>query len=181
VIVPRIWNLSRGNRIDRPTALSEVRLGIEATLGAKVMRCIGILLMGMAFLTPVGASAAEPDLKGSWSCDPTPILIRNEWTTLVYKIEVSEQRDALFKATIQWTLPESAGVEGNQQGKNSFSGTVEAFGIFDFNGETFDIVAYKDGHRHHGRLSDANTMLLVGSETGDDAWVSRNRCHRQEG
>lgn len=141
-------------------------------------RAAAIALMGWAgFAGPVAAQSI-PDLVGSWACDPAPMVIRDTWTTLTYTFEIADQRDALFTTVMHWALPEDEGAAGNQDGKSAFSGTIPVLGVIDWDGESVDMVAYGDGHRHHGTLVDADTIRFVHSETGDNAWVSRTICRR---
>lgn len=138
--------------------------------------CIALMVWtGLA--APVSAETI-PDLKGAWTCDPSPMVIRDTWTTLTYTFEIKDQRDALFTAEMHWALPEEKGGAGNQDGKSSFSGTIPVLGVIDWDGGSVDMVAYGDGHRHHGTLVDADTIRFVHSETGDNAWVSRTICRR---
>jgi hypothetical protein len=139
---------------------------------------------GIAMLAWVGAAApalaqSSPDLVGSWACDPAPMVIRDTWTTLTYTFKIADQRDALFTGEMHWSLPQDKGAAGNQGGESSFSGTIKVLGVIDWDGVSIDMVAYGDGHRHHGTLVDANTIRFVHSETGDNAWVSRSVCRRQ--
>jgi len=125
------------------------------------------------------ADAKAPDLTGTWQCDPAPMLIRGEWTTLKYDIEISEQRDNLFKGTFSWTLSEETGVKGEGvTGEKSFKGEWTALGVIGWDGKTVEVVSYKDLQRHSGTLEDANTIRFVHSKVGDDAWVSRSTCKR---
>jgi hypothetical protein len=141
---------------------------------------------GIALLTWVGAAGpvlaqSTPDLTGFWACDPAPMVIRDTWTTLTYTFKIADQRDALFTGEMHWSLPRDKGAAGNQGGEASFSGTIKVLGVIDWDGVSLDMVAYGDGHRHHGTLVDANTIRFVHSETGDNAWVSRTVCRRQPG
>jgi len=54
-------------------------------------------LFAFALVLMVSSAHAETDLTGTWQCDRAPMLIRGEWTTLKYDIEISEQRDNLLK------------------------------------------------------------------------------------
>lgn len=132
-----------------------------------------------------GASAAHaqsdiPDMTGHWDCDPADMLIRDQWTTLTYALDVTEQRGALMEGAFTWTLPKDEGVTGNQGGENLYSGTIKVLGVIDWNNSGVEMVAYGDGHRHSGTFIDADTIRFVHSETGDAAWVSRTVCHRQK-
>jgi hypothetical protein len=130
--------------------------------------------------SPVQAKSNLPDLKGKWRCTPAPMLIRGDWTTLTYSIDISEQRDALFKGTFHWTLPEKTDVKGERvTGAKAFEGTWTALGVVDWDGKTVEIVSYKGLQRHVGTLVDADTIRFVHSKVGDDAWVSRSTCKRQ--
>jgi hypothetical protein len=129
---------------------------------------------------PTGAKSQVPDLMGKWECDPAPILIRGEWTTLTYTFELSEQREGLFEATFHWALPKDKAVKGEKvTGERSFEGEWTGFGVVGWDNSTVEIVTYKDVARHTGRLEDANTLRFVHSKIGDDAWVSRSTCRRQ--
>lgn len=139
------------------------------------------LLLSLGLAVPAAAQSSPPDLGGDWACDATPMLIRGEWTTLTYAITIADQRDALFTAEMDWSLPPDNDVTGNQAGTSSFSGTIKALGVIGWDNETVDMVAFGDGHRHHGTLVDANTIRFVHSETGDDAWVARSVCRREGG
>jgi hypothetical protein len=79
------------------------------------------------------------------------MLIRGDWTTLTYIIDISEQRDALFKGTFHWTLPEKTDVKGEEvTGAKSFEGTWTALGVVDWDGTTVEVVSLKDVQRHVG-------------------------------
>lgn len=142
-----------------------------------MLKATGIALVVLAGVA-MPASAEVPNLAGSWTCDAAPMVIRDQWTTLTYTIDVAEQKEALFTGEMTWVLPKDKGAEGNQGGESSYSGTIKFLGVVDFDDTTFEIVAYGDGHRHQGTLVDADTFRLVSSETGDNAWVSRSVCHR---
>lgn len=122
-----------------------------------------------------------PDLVGQWACDPAPMVIRDQWTTLTYTFAIADQREALFTGEMHWSLPKDAGAEGNQGGADSFSGTIKVLGMIGWDGKTVEMVAYGDGHRHSGTLVDNDTIRFEHSETGDNAWVSRSTCRRQAG
>lgn len=122
-----------------------------------------------------------PNMAGAWTCDPAPMVIRGQWTELTYTMEIAEQKDALFTGEMHWSLPENKGAAGNQDGQSSFSGTIKILGVVDWDGASVDMVAYGDGHRHHGTFVDPDTIRFVHSETGDNAWVSRTVCHRDSG
>lgn len=139
-----------------------------------------LLLIPAALASPAAAQTAAPDLTGDWVCDPSAMLIRDEWTTLTYTFTVSEQRDALFKAEMHWSLPPEAKAEGNQGGEDSYSGTIKVLGVIDFDNLGIEMVAYGDGHRHSGRIVHPDTIEFVHSETGDNAWVSRSTCRRSK-
>lgn len=138
---------------------------------------LAVLAATTAFL-PIDAHAELPDLTGKWACDRAEILIRNQWTMLDYAIEISEQRGPLMKAQIDWALPEEKGVQGQQGGASSYSGSVKALGRVNWDETSIELVAFGDTHRHHGKLVDADTIKLESSESGDDAWVSRTTCRR---
>ena len=133
-------------------------------------------------LTSTSAQASSvPDLVGTWNCTPAPMLIRGEWTTLTYKIEIGEQRDSLFKGTFHWTLPEEKGVSGEKvTGEKAFEGTWTALGVIGWDGSTVEVVSYRSVQRHTGTLDGADTIRFVHSKIGDDAWVSRSTCKRQK-
>jgi hypothetical protein len=131
--------------------------------------------------TPAVGQTDIPDLTGTWACDPSDMLIRDQWTTLTYTLVVSDQRGALMEGAFTWVLPPDTGVTGNQGGKNIYSGTIKVLGVIDWDNTSVDLVAYGDGHRHHGTLVDPDTIRFVHSETGDAAWVSRTICRRQAG
>lgn len=143
-------------------------------------KLIGVVILSVGFVGTAVAQSAAPDLAGEWSCDPAPMVIRGDRTTLTYAISIGEQQDGLFTAEMTWTLPESDGVQGNQQGVSSFTGTVTAYGVVDWDNQAIEMVAYKDLHRHSGTIVDADTIRFVHSEVGDDAWVSRSVCHRSK-
>ena len=135
------------------------------------------LVMAVA---PAQAESEMPDLTGKWACDPAPMLIRGEWTELVYTIDIAEQRDALFEGTFTWTLSEEIGVEGEKiSGEKALDGKWTGFGVIGWDNKTVEVVSYKDQQRHTGFLEDANTIRFVHSKIGDDAWVSRSTCKRQ--
>jgi hypothetical protein len=141
--------------------------------------CLVALVFVLA-AAPAQATSDLPDLKGTWRCTPAPMLIRGDWTTLTYSIDISEQRDALFKGTFHWTLPEKTDVKGESvTGAKSFEGTWTALGVVDWDGTTVEIVSFKGLQRHVGTLVDADTIRFVHSKVGDDAWVSRSTCKRQ--
>jgi hypothetical protein len=132
-------------------------------------------LFAFALALMVASAHAEtkaPDLTGTWQCDRAPMLIRGEWTTLKYDIEISQQRDNLVKGTFAWTLSEENGVKGEGvTGERSFKGEWTALGVIGFDGKTVEVVSYKDLQRHSGTLEDANTIRFVHSKVGDDAWM----------
>ncbi len=138
-----------------------------------------VLLLSVGLAGPASAQSNPPDLVGDWVCDPSDMLIRDQWTTLTYTFTILEQRDALFKAEMHWSLPPDKDVTGNQLGTNSFSGTIKALGVIDWDNRGIEMVAFGDGHRHRGMLIDPDTIQFVHSEAGDDAWVSRSICRRQ--
>ena len=143
------------------------------------VHCLVALALVLA-ASPAQAKPDVPDLKGKWSCAPAPILIRGDWTTLTYTIDIREQREALFKGTFHWTLPEETGVKGEKvTGDKSFEGAWTALGVVGWDGLTVEIVSFKGLQRHAGTLEDANTIRFVHSKVGDDAWVSRSTCKRQ--
>jgi len=144
-------------------------------------RTTGIALMAWAAMATPVLAQSTPNLVGAWVCDPAPMVIRDKWTTLTYTFEIADQRDALFTGEMHWSLPPDKGAEGNQDGQSSFSGTIKVLGVIDWDGQSVDMVAFGDGHRHHGQLIDADTIRFVHSETGDNAWVSRSVCHRKTG
>jgi hypothetical protein len=144
-----------------------------------LIHCLVAVALVLA-ASPVQAKSDLPDLKGKWVCDPAPMLIRGDRTTLTYTIDISEQREALFKGTFYWTLPEETGVKGEEvTGEKSFDGTWTALGVVDWDGATVEIVSFKGLQRHVGTLEDADTIRFVHSKVGDDAWVSRSTCKRQ--
>jgi hypothetical protein len=125
------------------------------------------------------ADSKLPDLTGTWECDPAPMLIRGEWTTLKYAIEIGEQREHLFKGKFSWTLPEKNDVEGEAvTGKKSFEGEWTALGVIGWDGTSVEIVSLDDLQRHSGILEGTDTIRFVHSKVGDDAWVSRSTCRR---
>jgi hypothetical protein len=130
--------------------------------------------------TPVAAESAVPDLRGTWTCDTSELLIRDQWTRLTYTIDVVEQRGALMKANFTWTLPNDKGVTGQQGGKSSFSNVSKTLGVIGWDNTSVDFVAYGDVNRRNGKLIDANTMQFVNSEVGNDAWVNRTVCRRKK-
>ncbi len=136
------------------------------------------MLVATAGLLPANAQAKLPDLTGKWVCDPAEILIRDQWSTLKYTIEISEQRGPLMKAQIDWGLPTEEDVKGEQGDASSFSGKVKALGRINWGDTSIELVAFGDTHRHHGQLVDADTIKLQSSEAGADAWVSRTTCRR---
>jgi hypothetical protein len=108
------------------------------------------------------------------------MLIRGEWTTLTYAIDIAEQKDALFKGTFHWTLSQESGVKGEREGgEKSFEGEWTALGVVGWKGKTVEIVSLKDRERAVGTLKGDDTIRFVHSKTGDDAWVSRSICKRQ--
>ena len=74
----------------------------------KALSVTALLMVGTA--GPVSAQADIPDLTGAWTCDPAPLLIRGEWTTLTYTYEVRDQKDGLFVADMVWDLPPAESV-----------------------------------------------------------------------
>jgi len=143
------------------------------------MHCLVALVFVLA-ASPAQAKSDLPDLKGTWRCAPAPMLIRGDWTTLTYSIDIGEQREALFKGTFHWTLPEETGVKGEKvTGEKSFEGTWTALGVVGWDGATVEIVSFKGLQRHAGTLEDADTIRFVHTKIGDDAWVSRSTCKRQ--
>ena len=144
------------------------------------MRGLPFALVVFLIALPVEARSEVPDLTGRWDCTPAPILIRGEWTMLTYTFEISEQREGLFKATFHWTLPEDKAVQGEKvTGERSFEGEWTGFGVIGWDNSTVEIVTFKDLARHTGSLEDPNTLRFVHSKIGDDAWVSRSTCRRQ--
>ncbi len=144
------------------------------------MRTLARLLCLVPFSMPVQAQSEVPNLVGTWACDPAPILIREDWTTLTYTIQITEQREGLFRGTFSWTLPEEHGVKGEKvNGEKSFKGEWTALGVVGWDNTTVEVVSYKSVQRHEGTLVDANTLRFVHSKIGDDAWVSRSVCKRQ--
>ena len=138
-----------------------------------------VALAVVAIAVPAQAQPDMPDLTGKWTCDPAPMLIRGEWTELVYTIDIAEQRDALLKGTFNWALSKTAGVEGEQVGgERALEGEWTALGVIGTDNATVEIVSYKDLQRHSGFLIDANTIRFFHSKIGDDAWVSRSTCKR---
>lgn len=139
------------------------------------------LLLGLAFAlaaSPVQATKSV-DMKGSWACEPAPMLIRGEWTTLTYRIEIAEQRDHLFKGTFHWTMPEDKGVKGEKtSGERAYEGTWTALGVIGWD-RTIEIVSLGGAERTFGTLKGKDTIRFVHGKTGDDAWVSRTVCQRQ--
>ena len=132
-----------------------------------------------AFSTPAAAENAIPSMKGTWVCDRTELLIAGQWTTVDYRIEVTEQRGPLLKTSLHWSLPKTKTVTGNQGRWGLYDATLETFGVFDWNGTTIDFVAYGDTSRRRGTLVDSDTMRLVSSESGNAAWVNRTVCRRK--
>ncbi len=139
----------------------------------------GLALLAWAATAVPALAQSTPNLVGAWACDPAPMVIRDTWTTLTYTFEIAEQRDALFTGEMHWSLPREAGAEGNQGGQSSFSGTIKVLGVIDWDGKSVDMVAFGDGHRHHGTFVDADTIRFVHSEAGANAWVSRSVCRRR--
>ncbi|MEM7399060.1 MAG: hypothetical protein AAGF48_10545 [Pseudomonadota bacterium] len=128
---------------------------------------------------PAHAQSDMPELTGKWTCEPAPMLIRGEWTELVYTFEIAEQRGPLFKGTFKWTLSKEADVKGELVGgEKALEGEWTALGVISTDNTTVEIVSYKDLQRHSGTLEDANTIRFVHSKVGDDAWVSRSTCER---
>ncbi|WP_421726470.1 hypothetical protein [Bauldia sp.] len=119
-----------------------------------------------------------PDLTGKWACDPAPMIIRGERTTLTYTFTISDLKDGLFTTEMYWSLPPSGGAQGNQEGVSSFSGKVTVFGAIGWDNRSIEMVAFKDLHRHVGTIVDADTIRFIHSEIGDNAWVSRSVCRR---
>jgi len=144
------------------------------------MRKMLFALVFVLTAAPAQASSKLPNLVGTWECEPAPMLIRGEWTTLTYKIEIGEQRDSLFKGTFHWTLPEEKGVSGEKvTGEKAFEGAWTALGVIGWDGKTVEVVSYRSVQRHMGTLDGADTIRFVHSKIGDDAWVSRSTCKRQ--
>ena len=129
--------------------------------------------------SPAEALSDTPDLTGKWTCNDSPILIRGEWSTLQYTIEIKEQRNELLKGTFTWVMPEEKGVQGEKTtGERAYEGAWTALGIVGWDGKTVEIVQYKGLQRHSGTLEDADTIRFIHSKIGNDAWVSRSTCKR---
>jgi len=139
-----------------------------------------VLAAAVALSAPAVAEPVLPDLTGQWVCEPSDLLIRDQWTRLSYTIDITEQRGALMKANFHWALPKDKGVTGQQGGTSSFSNLSKTFGVIGWDNASVEFVAYGDTNRRKGRLVDANTLQLVNSEAGDDAWVSRTVCRRKK-
>lgn len=141
----------------------------------------GVAVAMMIGLAAPAQAQSTPNMVGGWTCDPAPMVIRDQWTELTYTMTVAEQKDALFTGEMHWSLPENEGAAGNQDGQSSYSGTIRILGVVDWDGSHVEMVAYGDGHRHHGAFVDPDTIRFVHSETGDNAWVSRTVCRRDSG
>ena len=97
-----------------------------------MLKATGITLVVLAGLAMPASAESLPNRAGSWTCDAAPMVIRDQWTTLTYTIEVAEQKEALFTGEMTWVLPEDKGAEGNQGGESSYSGTIKFLGVVDF-------------------------------------------------
>lgn len=139
------------------------------------------ILFGLVFLLVASSANAEKavDLKGTWTCGPAPMLIRGEWTSLTYRIDIDEQRDHLFKGTFHWTMPEDKGVKGeNTAGERVFEGTWRALGAIGWD-RSVEVVSLGGAERSIGTLDGQGTIRFVHGKTGNDAWVSRMVCKRE--
>lgn len=113
-----------------------------------------------------GASSAlaekATDLKGTWACEPAPMLIRGQWTELTYRIEIDERRDHLFKGTVHWSMPESKGVRGeNTSGDRVFEGNWTALGVIGWD-RSVELVSLGDLERSIGVLDGPDRIRFVG-------------------
>ena len=138
-----------------------------------------LFALALVFLATPALAEKELDMKGNWACDPAPMLIRGEWTTLTYRIEIAEQRDHLIKGTFYWSLPEDKGVKGEKTGgEKSFKGEWTALGVIGWD-RSVEIVSLDGLERTTGAFDDKDTIRFVHSKVGKDAWVSRSVCKRQ--
>lgn len=138
-----------------------------------------VLLFAVLFTASSAHATKGIDMKGSWACEPAPMLIRGEWTTLTYKIEIAEQRDHLFKGTFHWIMPEDKGVQGEKTtGEKAYEGTWTALGVIGWD-RTVEVVSLGGAERALGTLKGKDTIRFVHGKTGNDAWVARTVCKRQ--
>ena len=138
-----------------------------------------LLALALVFIASSAQAEKSVDMKGTWSCEPAPMLIRGEWTTLTYRIEIAEQREHLFKGTFHWTLAENKGVKGEKtSGERAFKGAWTALGVVGWN-RSVEIVSLDGLTRTTGTLDGEDTIRFVHAKVGKDAWVSRSVCKRQ--
>lgn len=138
-----------------------------------------VFAVALVFLASPVSAEKSVELKGTWQCEPAPMLIRGEWTTLTYRIEIAEQRDHLFKGTVHWTMPEDKGVKGEKvSGERAFEGAWTALGVVDWD-NSVEIVSLDGLTRTTGTFDDKDTIRFVHGKVGKDAWVSRSVCKRR--
>lgn len=159
---------------------------IKNTKGEHVMKNGARFLVSMAmvvFLVSTTAAAEEagqtiPNLVGKWTAEYKVFSPRG-FVESSNVLTVTEQDGPYIRGNHVWTIRKGPKGLITQHEKAITSEKEPIIGVIDFDGKTVRIVEQGDTGRFDGRIAGSNTMELVHTEGGAEAFVYRAVFIRQ--
>ena len=138
-----------------------------------------VALLGLTFASLPSLSQSDaPNLVGTWECEDATIVYREgEWTQIERTIEVFDQRNGVFHGENTWRLESEDGPLGALRGEETPAGTMALVGAIGFDNETFHGSTMAEAD-FQGRIISDDTIDILFTEVGDNAWASRTTCSR---
>lgn len=142
-------------------------------IGARVL----ISMVVAVFLASPVAAAEEagqviPNLVGKWTAE-YKVFSPHGFIESSNVLTITEQDGPYIRGNHVWTVKKGAKDLITQHGKAVSSEKEPIVGVIDFDGKTVRIVERGDTGRFDGRVVGLNTMELVHTEGGAEAFVYR--------